>query len=205
MAAALSLLASAGLAACSSSGVRTQSPSPSKASGSSTLVTPSSSATSSPTDAPTRTTGFGNLQPAIDVYVNLTAAYNKALQNPADASPSTFNRFVAGQAKIAFQQSLAQEKAEGKAFRGTPPVNRLVVKSSDLTSSVPSVTLENCVLASKTDPWTEYIVATGKAAPTGAPPKVPPPYPATIKLFKPNAAGWVVTSYTLDGTKTCTR
>ncbi|WP_375504638.1 hypothetical protein [uncultured Jatrophihabitans sp.] len=202
---ALALLVSAGLGSCGSSGVQTQSPAPPKASDSPTSLTPTSSATSSTTDAPTRTTGFGNLQPAIDVYVSLTAAYNKALQDPADASPSTFSRFVAGQARIAFEQSLAQEKAEGKAFRGTPPVNRLVVKSSDLTASVPSATLENCVLASRTNPWIEYIVATGKAAPTGAPPKVPPPYPATIKLFKPNAAGWVVTSYALDGTKTCTR
>lgn len=196
------------LAACSSSGVKAQglapaTPTPSTRTSSAT----DSSATTAhaPSDTATNTTGFGTSQPAVDVFVRLSTAYHRALKNPSKSSPSAFHEFVAGQAKAVFDQSLADEKRSGKAFRGTAPTDRLIVKSSDLRSSVPSVTLENCVLDSKSDPWTEYVVATGRAAVPAAPAKVHPPYAATIKMFRPTAAGWVVTSYELDGTKTCSR
>lgn len=193
------------VASCGSGGVPVQSDAPTPTSGTSTRSGQPTETLPSSASTATSTTGFGDAQPAVDVFVRLTSAYNQALQQPASTPASTFDQFVAGQAKMAFEQSLAQEKADGRAFRGTPPLNRVVVISSDLTSVVPSVTLENCVLTSTTDPWTEYVVATGQAVPTTAPSSVPPPYAATIRVFKPNTAGWVVTSYTLDGSKTCTR
>lgn len=196
------------LAACSSSGVKAQSvapATPTPPTRTSSVATSSARTISTPSSTATNTTGFGTAQPAVGVFLRLSTAYNAALKNPSKSSPSAFNQFVAGQARAVFDQSLADEKRSGKAFRGTPPADRLIVKSSDLKNSVPSVTLEDCVLESTSDPWTEYVVATGRAVPTAAPAKVHPPYAATIKMFRPTAAGWVVTSYVLDATKTCWR
>lgn len=203
----LALLLGAGVASCSSNGVDTESSSPrarppdssASATGPSRPEAPTSSSST------TETVGFGDAQPAVDAFAALTKAYNEALRNPAATSPTAFNEYVAGQAKNAYDASLADEKAQGRAFRGTPPANRLIVKSSDVTTTVPTVTLENCVLLSTTHPWTEYTLATGKAVPTSAPVNVSPPYPTAIKMFKPTAAGWVATSFTTDPTKTCTR
>ena len=45
---------------------------------------------------------------------------------------------------------------------------------------------------------------TGKIVPV-AKPKIAPPYLATVKAFQPNKRSWVITSYKLDASKTCSR
>lgn len=72
-----------------------------------------------------------------------------------------------------------------------------------LSGALPIVQLTDCPLPSST--WTEYVTATGKPAPKGAAPKVPPPYLTKITMVQPNRKAWVFTSVTLDGSKTCTR
>ncbi|MBN9618174.1 MAG: hypothetical protein J0H43_00310, partial [Actinobacteria bacterium] len=153
--------------------------------------------------APTTPSGFGGAQPAVDVYITVINAYDDAFRHPATASTASFDKYLAGQAKIDVDRSLAQAKAAGIAYRGTPDAPRLRVVSSSLSGSLPEVVLRDCGLASKTDPFVGYDVKTDKPLPTSTP-KVAPPYAKTIKMFQPNKRQWVISSLTTDATKTCT-
>lgn len=196
--------ATATLSACSSSGdgVHTQDPTSSTStSPKSSVSAPATSAPASPSSAPT-TTGFGAAQPAIDVVLRVQSAYTTAVRHPATANASAFDKFLAGQAKIAFDGSLKSAKSAGVEYRGTAPTPRIKVITTAKAGSLPEVVVQNCPLASSSDPFVAYYVKTGKAVPVSKP-KVPQPYAQTAKVFKINGS-WVITSYTTDNTKTCT-
>lgn len=191
------------LAACSTgSGTHTQSYSPSSSHPSSAAVT--STFSSAPVSShPSSPTGFGPPQPAVEVYFKLIAASNAAFRDPAHVSSTALDKYLAGGAKIEFDQALAAAKKQGIAYKGTPSTPRLKVVSSAINGSLPEVVLRDCGLESSSDPFVGYYVATGKPVPTSKP-KVPPPYAKTIKMFQPGRKQWVITSLTTDATKTCT-
>ena len=196
--------AAATVAGCSSSsGTHVQSVPPTTSQTSSPSTTPSASApTTEPTTGPV-TTGFGAAQPAVDVVVRVQSAYVAAVRHPSSSSSSTFDRYLAGQAKIAFDSSLKSAKSAGVEYRGTPPAPRMRVVSSTKAGSLPEIVVENCPLNSTTDPFVAYYTKTGKVAPVSKP-KVPQPYAQTAKVFEINGS-WVITSFTTDDTKTCQR
>jgi hypothetical protein len=198
-----------GLAGCSgSSGTKVQdgpsspastttgTPSGSGSGGDPTPTSPSSSSYIPP--AP-----YGDAAPAVAAYLKINDQYNAALMNPAKFSPAIFQNSTAGRAKLVLVGSIQDEKKNGLAYRGTPDQSRVQVTSVKLTGALPIVQLTDCPRPSST--WVEYNTATGKAAPAGATPKVPPPYLAKITMVQPNRKAWVFTSVTLDGSKTCSR
>jgi hypothetical protein len=131
----------------------------------------------------------------------MVSVINAAFEDPAHVSSATFDKYLGGQAKITFDQELAQEKKAGRAYRGTPAERRVRVIANKVNASLPEVILRDCALASTSDPFVEYNVDTGKVIPQPTP-NVPPPYAQTAKLFKINGT-WQMTSYTTDATKTC--
>jgi len=192
-AAALVAVALLAITSCSSSTADKSSSSPSGPA--STITSASPSPTWSPPD-------YGAAQPAVDAYLKLIAASDAAYRDPAHVTAAALDKYLAGQAQLAFDESLAAMKAQGIAYRGADETNRVTVVSADLTGSVPEVVLHDCALPSATDPFVGYYETTGKPVPTSAP-TVPPPYAKTAKVFRPVGTAWVITMFTTDATKTC--
>ena len=107
---ACALLISA--SACSSSGKSTRdSTSPSSETPSSPVSPTSSSGSQSPGWIPP---DYGGAKPAVDAYIAFSALVDKAFRNPAHVPASTFENYLAGQAKQLFISSLAEEKAAAR-------------------------------------------------------------------------------------------
>lgn len=162
-----------------------------------TIPSPSSTPPTSWTPPP-----YGNAAPAVATYMKLNNASIAAFKNPAHVSAATLDRYLGGQAKLSFDQSLASARKQGIAYRGTAATPRVTVVSAKLDSVLPEVVLRDCGLAASSDSYVAYYTATGKPVPTSKP-KVPPPYANTIKVFQPNHKSWVITSFVTDASKTC--
>ena len=196
--------AAVAVSSCSSSGgthVQSVPPTTSAASDPST-PSPSTPVTANPTTGTPVTTGFGAAQAAVNAYLGWMAQLSSGLMSPSRFVPATATKFAAGQAKLVLTGAVADELKHGNAWRGKPWASRIDVTASNLTGSLPQVVMTDCALPNSS--WTEYVVKTGHAVPTSTP-KVAPPYLATIKAFQPNRKSWVITSYTLNASKTCTR
>jgi hypothetical protein len=137
----------------------------------------------------------------VDAFLALDRAAVAAFRDPAHASTKLIDKYSDGQARAAYEQSLAAAKKQGIAYRGTAATHRLTVVVSHLSGTLPKVVLRDCGEVSAVDPWTAYTVATGKPI-TIPRPKVPPPYANTITLFEP-AGKWLVFTIKTDASKTC--
>ena len=184
---------------CSSSGNSTRdSTSPSSEPPSSSVSSRSSSPSPSPSWLPP---DYGTVKPAVDAYVAFSALVDKAFRNPARVPASTFDKYLAGQAKQLFVSSLAEEKAEGKAYRGAPPIRRVRVVQNHMAESLKWAVLRDCAMENPADPELEYYSATGKPVPQKKH-DPPAPYADTIKIFLINGQ-WTITQFTVDSTRTC--
>jgi hypothetical protein len=164
---------------------------------------PTTRVTSRPTPSPPPSwtpPSYGTAKPAVDAYLAIGELVDKAFADPAHIGSSTFDNHLAGQAKLLFDSSLAQEKREGKAVRGQT-VRRVRVVQNHMAGSLKWAMLRDCATDDPRDPSVEYYVKTGKPVPQ--PPHNPPgPYADTIKIFLVNGQ-WTMTSFTVDSTRTC--
>ena len=144
---------------------------------------------------------YGTANPAVDAYLTFMGRVDHAYRDPAHVSASTFTNYLAGQARQSFETNFAQEKAQGKAVRGTAPVRRVRVTENHMGGSMQWAELRDCAADSASDPYTEYYVATGKPVPQ-KPQNPPGPYADTIKIFLINGQ-WTITQFTVDSTRTC--
>jgi hypothetical protein len=193
------------LTSCSSTATHSQSPAPS-ISGSNTSnggTTSSSKPPTPTTSADPLPTNFGTAQPAVTAFMNLDTASNKAFEDPQHVPSTTFDQFAVGSAKTLYDAALFNMKKAGEYYKGTPAQQRIRVASADLKSEPATVVLTSCPLASATDPFKAYYVATGKPVPAGPTPKVAPPYGKTIKVVRLSGS-WMVENLTTDSTRTCT-
>lgn len=192
-----------GVAACGSSGVHTQD-GPSR----STSSTPGTSQAGTTTPTPQTTwvaPAYGTAQPAVDLYLQFFDRERAALSDPAHP-PADLITQLQGQAQLVATGSIADEVKQGRAWRGTAAVPRVLVVSNIVEAGdLPAVVLSDCPFNSSTDPWIEYDQATGKQVQDPMTQSPPPPYEITAKLFQPNRQQWVMTSFTVDSSKTCTR
>jgi hypothetical protein len=184
---------------CSSSGRKTHdSTSPTSDSTSSTMSSSSSSPSPSPSWTPP---DYGTAKPAVDAYLTFTALVDNAFRDPAHVSAATFDKYLGGQAKELFVSSLAQERKDGKAYRGAAPTRRVRVVQNHMAASLKWAVLHDCAIDSPTNPEVEYYVKSGKPVPQN-PHNPPGPYADTIKIFLINGQ-WTITSFTVDSTRTC--
>jgi hypothetical protein len=186
--------------ACSSSGGgHTQdSTSPSSQSPSSSVDSTSSSPAPSSSWTPP---DYGTAKTAVDAYLVFSELQDKAFRDPAHVPASIFNKYLAGQAKGLFDSSLAAEKAAGRAYRGAIPVSRVRVTQNHMAGSLKWAELRDCAAESPTDPYVEYVLATGKAVPQ-KPHNPPGPYADKIRIFLLNGQ-WTITQFTVDTSRTC--
>lgn len=204
----LVFVASALLAGCGgNSGVHTQTPtfdpsSPSSTSGSSSPTSPSSS-TPAPSTGTVKPIPTPRVVPAaqgaVNAYIAMVSSTVAADRDPAHADLNTINQYLSGKAlKLIDGEYSAMAKA-GQAYRGTPADPRVKVSS---VLSPTFVFLTSCPLASTSDPYTEYYVATGKPVPVAkrAP---PPPYLLTLPMQEVGGQ-WKLTDILQNAGKTCT-
>lgn len=205
--AALSVLLAAVLTGCGGgSGVRTQAPTseppitstsssaPSSVS-TSTSTTPSSSASAVPTPKVT-----GTAQDAVAAYIAFYNASGAADRDPAHADLAALDRFLTGKAKTLFDSNYASMKKFGLAYRGTAPDPRVKVRQ---VFSGKSVFLESCPLPSKTHPYVEYRVSTGKPVAARVKRNPPPPYLLILPMVKVGDH-WKLSDVLQNTSKTCT-
>lgn len=139
----------------------------------------------------------------MDALTDVLAAYSAAVKSPTTSTAKSFDKYLTGQAAQAFDGALAAARKEGIEYRGTPAQPRILVTSNKVAASLPEVVLENCGLISATDPFVAYHAKTGTKVAVPAP-DVAPPYPQTAKAFYLKGR-WLITSFTTDQTRTCTR
>lgn len=142
---------------------------------------------------------YGSAKPAVDAYLKLTAAGYQGLVDPSDPPTAVIEKYSQGPGRGVMLGAIADEKAHGRAWRGTPDQSRVLVVTTK--PKVNEVILSDCPLPSSS--WEEYVVKTGKVVlqPKRNP---PPPYQATITMFKVQST-WVMVAFKLDGSRTCTR
>jgi hypothetical protein len=199
----LAFLASALTASCSSGGTHTQSFSPSSprtdhsTSTSDSPSSPSTSRSSTHASAIPTPTVTPSAQSAVDAAVALINAYNAASMNPAHADLARINQYLTGSALKLFDNQLLSMRRAGLAYRGQPANPRLKVAAA----ASATVALASCPLASASDPFTEYYVATGKpvSVTTRNP---PPPYLQAITMRLVDGH-WKMASLVADSSKTC--
>lgn len=204
--AVVAFAASVSLAACGSSGTHTQSLSPSAPSSdptsSSPSVSPSSSSVSStakPTTPAVPTPSVSAAaQPAVNAYVALYTLTGSLYADPAHANTADLSKYESAKLVSNDVATLKQLAAADLAYRGTLPGLRLKV----VLTSPTTITLTNCGLLSKSDPYEQYNVKTGKtaASPTAA---VPPPYLKVLTIQK-SGDRWLLQSIATNTARTCT-
>ena len=193
----LGLAAALVVAACTSSaGVHTQSPS---SDSSSTEVVSPVSESSSPSWTPP---DYGNAEPAVNAYLAFETSLDKAFRDPAHVRSATFDNFLSGQAKLLFDSALADEREQGKAYRGGAVVHHVRVAANHMSSgAIPWVALRDCQTGDPANPHVEYYVETGQPVrPASAGP--PTPYASTIRIFLINGQ-WTITQFKVDTSKAC--
>ncbi len=201
------------MAACSSSSgthVQSLSPSPSASTSSTTSSTsssspdPTSSSSSTSSSAPTSSKGVPTptvtppAQSAAAAYISFYNALNVADRDPAHADLASINRYLTGKALELFDGVITGQAKAHLAYRGTPEQPRV---SAGQIISPTFLFLSSCPLASRTDPFVQYDVKTGKSVPVSKP-AVPPPWRRTISMKKVDGS-WKITDFLVDASKTC--
>ncbi len=201
------------LAGCGgSSGVHTQTPTSDPSTtgtGTSTVststspsITPTPSITSSVRSTATIPTPSVTpiAQDSVNRYMDFYNSLNQADRDPAHANITHLNTFLTDTALTLFDGVITGQAKAGLAYRGTPEDPRVSVSQ---VISPAFIFLSSCPLASKTDPFVQYTVATGKPVSVSTP-SVPPPYKRTISMKKTADGTWKVSDLLVDSSKTCT-
>jgi hypothetical protein len=170
-------------------------------------ATTTTKATTPPTQAtkpkPTPTIAIPKVEKGAQDAVNAYVAYLRAAYlveaDPAGIRRGDMTKLLGAKALKSINASLDALGRAGIGYRGTPPDPRLKVvevKSSKL------VFLTSCPLQSKTDPYHQVVLATGKPVKVSDH-KPGPPYLRTLTMFH-NKKRWVLIKFSDDTSRTCT-
>lgn len=181
-------------------------PTTATSSASATLVPTSPAVTETPTTTrpptqpvPVPSVSGAAAQAAVDAYFKLDALDDAGQRDPAHADLKAINALLAPSIRTQWDSIYLQMAKQDLAARGAPPNARLKVVSVSKFGAV----FASCPLYSKTDPYVEYHVATGKVVPQQKR-AIPPPYERSI--FMTDAGGvWRMSAYVVDGSRTCTK
>jgi hypothetical protein len=138
-------------------------------------------------------------QGAVDAYIDYLRAAVYVEADPGEIRRGDMNKLLGAKARTGINASLDALAKAGIAYRGTPPDPR--VKVIEVASSK-LVLLSSCPLQSKSDPYRQVVVATGK--PVKVSDRRPgPPYLRTLTMFH-NKKRWVLIKFSDDTSRTCT-
>jgi hypothetical protein len=138
-------------------------------------------------------------QGAVDAYIAYLRAAYLVEEDPAGIRRGDMTKLLGAKALKSINASLDALGRAGIGYRGTPPDPRLKVVE---VASSKLVFLSSCPLQSKTDPYRQVVLATGK--PVKVSDRKPgPPYLRTLTMFH-NKKRWVLIKFTDDTSRTCT-
>ncbi len=189
----MSVVCACALAACSSSGVNTNTP----------IASDPSSATATPA-----ATVDPQAEEAVDAYTRFVRASTVAEMKPfgpneAYAPEANFVQYSFDPARYQTTDYIADLDNQGIVFKGTPPTPNVRVKSVDMKAKpYPTVTLSDC--ETQGDTWRPTYHDNGKPVPTVLPSgsKAKPPFRAIAKVifYKKH---WGVQETSVDASETC--
>ena len=201
-----------GLAACGSSGTNTQpfTPSPPPSSTSSSPTSPSSSSSDSSDTATSPTSASGSATPpsvptptvtppaqsAVDAYTGASNVLFRWDRDPQKATSSELAPYVTSTVLAQILSSYRSMAQAGLAYRGTPDQSHITV----IASSSTSVAFSDCPTPSATDPYTQYVVATGKPVAATTPAGL---HPKAVTAVLQDGR-WRISEITPNLAKTCT-
>jgi hypothetical protein len=138
-------------------------------------------------------------QGAVDAYVEYLRAAYLVEADPGAIRRGDMTKLLGPKARKSINASLDALGRAGIGYRGTPPDPRLKVVEVKLPKLV---FLTSCPLQSKTDPYRQVVLATGK--PVKVSDREPgPPYLRTLTMFH-NKKRWVLIKFSDDTSRTCT-
>jgi hypothetical protein len=138
-------------------------------------------------------------QDAVNAYVEYLRAAYLVEADPAGIRRGDMTKLLGAKALKSINASLDALGQAGIGYRGTPPNPRLKVVE---VKSAKLVFLTSCPLQSKTDPYHQVVLATGK--PVKVSDRKPgPPYLRTLTMFH-NKKRWVLIKFSDDTSRTCT-
>jgi hypothetical protein len=138
-------------------------------------------------------------QGAVDAYIAYLRAAYLVEEDPAGIRRGDMTKLLGAKALKSINASLDALGRAGIGYRGTPPNPRLKVVE---VASSKLVFLSSCPLQSKTDPYHQVVLATGK--PVKVSDRKPgPPYLRTLTMFH-NKKRWVLIKFSDDTSRTCT-
>jgi hypothetical protein len=140
-----------------------------------------------------------NAQGAVDAYIAYLRAAYLVEADPAGIRRGDMTKLLGAKALKSINASLDALGRAGIGYRGTPPDPRLKVVE---VASSKLVFLSSCPLQSKTDPYHQVVLATGK--PVKVSDRKPgPPYLRSLTMFH-NKKRWVLIKFSDDTSRTCT-
>ena len=159
--------------------------------------------TTTTTPRPAPTIAIPKVQPdaqgAVDSYIEYLRAAYLVEANPASIRRGDMNKLLGSDALKSVNAALDALGKAGIGYRGTPPDPRLKVVT---IASSALVFLSSCPLQSKTDPYRQIVLATGR--PVKVSDRQPgPPYLRTLTMFH-NKKRWVLIRFSDDTSRTCT-
>jgi hypothetical protein len=138
-------------------------------------------------------------QGAVDAYIGYLRASYLVEADPAGIRRGDMTKLLGAKALKSINAFLDALGQAGIGYRGTPPDPRLKVVE---VASSKLVFLSSCPLQSKTDPYHQVVLATGK--PVKVSDRKPgPPYLRTLTMFH-NKKRWVLIKFSDDTSRTCT-
>lgn len=188
-----------------SKGVHIQTPTSDSRSPTSASTLPSTGTSSGTPSTPTRSgvptpSVTARAQGAVDAYIAFYNASGAADRDPAHADIGALDRYLTGKARTLFDTNYNSMRRSGVAYRGTAPDPHVRVQQ---IFSDTSVFLASCPVESRTDPYVEYTVSTGKPVATGAKRNPPPPYLLVLPMAKVGDQ-WKLSDVLPNTSKTCT-
>lgn len=136
-------------------------PSTSPSASSTGPITTSSSRSVRPTPSWTPP-NYGSAKSAVDAFLAIDRLVDAAFRDPEKIPASTFNKYLSGQAEQLFTAALAQERAEGKAYRGGPSIPHISVLENRMTEQPPNVLLSDCRTDDPASPLVELDAGRGQ-------------------------------------------
>ena len=208
---AAALTAAVTLVACTSGsgGTHTQSLSPVPTTSTSTMSSSAASTTTSPSGLPNSSISSPRTVPsqptptvttaaqkAVDAYISASNVLLGWDRDPGRAKAPQLSSYVTSTVLAQILRAYQSMARSGLAYRGTPDQSHIKVIAASGTSAA----FTDCPTPSAKDPYTQYVVATGKAlnstAPSGLHPK------AVTVIYQ--AGHWRISGIVPDRAKTCT-
>jgi hypothetical protein len=136
---------------------------------------------------------------ALEAFLAFDRAYTQAARNPTKANQAIVVSHLTSASVAGFSADIANQRAGGLVYKGTPDDPRVHVVSPTASSTL--VFLRSCPLVDRKSPFLPYFAATGKPA-LPATARSGPRRWTDITVVKVGGI-WKIKTYFVDETQPC--